>query len=97
MILFSYTLTLITLSIFTASADAQFVSPYPISDCSGGIGFGLASCPNQPGCCSGGAVCCAGGCCPITAWCVNQGTADEGCCPLSDSDSCGASVASFVS
>lgn len=90
-------LSLLIFAAITPLLSAQFVSPYPVSDCSGGIAFGQASCPSQAGCCAGGAACCAGGCCPILAYCVNVGLPNEGCCPLSDSDSCGASVASFVS
>ena len=82
---------------FAATASAtSFVDPYPVNDCSGGIGYGQTICPNQPGCCSLGAICCAGGCCPITAWCVNAGTPGEGCCPLSDKTNCGAVVPTYV-
>ena len=77
-------------------AAGGFVEPYPVNSCSGGIAFGAVTCPNQPGCCSGGAVCCAGGCCPITAWCVNYGLPNEGCCPFSDKTNCGAVVPSYV-
>lgn len=76
---------------------AQFLEPFPLADCSQGIGLGVFTCANQEGCCTGSSICCAGGCCPITSWCLNQGTADEGCCPLSDTNNCGASVTSFVS
>ncbi|KAH7201380.1 hypothetical protein DER44DRAFT_870033 [Fusarium oxysporum] len=71
--------------------SAQVVSPYPVSDCGGLAGTEL-QCPNQPGCCSGGAGCCAGGCCPLSAVCVNGGTSNEQCCDLSDKSLCGAAV-----
>ena len=77
-------------------AATNFINPYPISDCSAALINGASSCPNQPGCCAGGAACCAGGCCPLTAWCVNQGSPDEGCCLLGDSTNCGAVVPTFV-
>ncbi|KAH6952042.1 hypothetical protein DER45DRAFT_577490 [Fusarium avenaceum] len=69
----------------------QVVDPYPVSNCGGLAGTQL-QCPNQPGCCSGGAMCCAGGCCPLSAICVNSGTSDEKCCDLSDKSLCGAAV-----
>ena len=81
-----------TALISVSLAAGGFVEPYPVNSCSGGIAFGAVTCPNQPGCCSGGAVCCAGGCCPITAWCVNYGLPNEGCCPFSDKSNCGAVV-----
>jgi len=87
--------TILSCLVGTAIAT-NFVEPYPVSDCSGGVVFGGVTCPNQPGCCSGGAICCAGGCCPIAAWCVNAGTPDEGCCPFSDSTNCGAVVPTYV-
>ncbi|KAJ9416819.1 hypothetical protein QL093DRAFT_2085776 [Fusarium oxysporum] len=70
---------------------AQVVSPYPVSNCDGLAGTDL-QCPDQPGCCSGGAMCCAGGCCPLSAICVNSGTSNEQCCDLSDKSLCGAAV-----
>ncbi|KAH7475023.1 hypothetical protein IWW34DRAFT_735497 [Fusarium oxysporum f. sp. albedinis] len=70
---------------------AQVVSPYPVSNCDGLAGTDL-QCPDQPGCCSGGAMCCAGGCCPLSAVCVNSGTSNEQCCDLSDKSLCGAAV-----
>jgi hypothetical protein len=73
----------------------QVVSPYPVSDCSGLAGTEL-QCPNQPGCCSGGAICCAGGCCPLSTTCVNSGTSDEKCCDVSDKSLCGAAVTHLV-
>ncbi|KAF5682938.1 hypothetical protein FDENT_7459 [Fusarium denticulatum] len=72
--------------------SAQVVSPYPVSDCGGGIAGTELQCPDQPGCCSGGAMCCAGGCCPLSAICVNSGTSNEQCCDLSDKSLCGAAV-----
>ncbi|RKK14207.1 hypothetical protein BFJ66_g6730 [Fusarium oxysporum f. sp. cepae] len=68
---------------------AQVVSPYPVSNCDGLAGTDL-QCPDQPGCCSGGAMCCAGGCCPLSAICVNSGTSNEQCCDLSDKSLCAA-------
>ena len=89
---------LLTLSLSTHQTTAEtFLTPYPVSDCSNALLTGASSCPNQPGCCAGGAACCAGGCCPLTAWCVNQGSADEGCCELGDATNCGAVLPSFVS
>jgi hypothetical protein len=67
----------------------DFVSPYPANDCTGGIAMGAVTCPSQPGCCSGGAQCCAGGCCPMLSYCVNVGLSDEGCCPFDDPTNCG--------
>ncbi|KAK4185316.1 hypothetical protein QBC35DRAFT_476469 [Podospora australis] len=72
---------------------ATLESPFPVSDCSRGVGF--ITCPNQPGCCFGGSICCGGGCCGLTSWCVNVGLPNEGCCPLSDPTSCGAAVPSY--
>ncbi|KAJ0129857.1 Kinesin light chain 2 [Fusarium oxysporum f. sp. albedinis] len=74
---------------------AQVVSPYPVSNCDGLAGTDL-QCPDQPGCCSGGAMCCAGGCCPLSAVCVNSGTSNEQCCDLSDKSLCGAAVTDSV-
>ncbi|KAF5632267.1 uncharacterized protein FTJAE_7599 [Fusarium tjaetaba] len=76
--------------------SAQVVSPYPVSDCGGGIAGTELQCPDQPGCCSGGAMCCAGGCCPLSAVCVNSGTSNEQCCDLSDKSLCGAAVTDSV-
>ena len=96
------------LSIFTAPISlsclfalplvvSSFISPNPRSDCSQGIGLGYVSCPNQPGCCFGGSVCCAGGCCPTGSFCVNFGLPNEGCCPFTDPTSCGVPKPTTVS
>ncbi|KAK3324984.1 hypothetical protein B0H66DRAFT_108181 [Apodospora peruviana] len=95
--MFSQTTLFVTLllALTGLSLATSFIDPYPVSDCSGGVLSGV-TCPNQPGCCSGGAVCCAGGCCPLTAWCVNAGSPDEGCCPFGDSTNCGAVVPTYT-
>jgi hypothetical protein len=92
------TMKLLTLLLIQACGlvSAQVVSPYPVSDCGGGIAGTELQCPDQPGCCSGGAMCCAGGCCPLSAICVNSGTSNEQCCDLSDKSLCGAAVTDSV-
>jgi hypothetical protein len=75
-------------ALLLSTISAQFVSPNPISGCNGGVDAGIVTCSNQGGCCSGGAACCAGGCCPTTAWCVNEGLPNEGCCDLNDPTWC---------
>jgi hypothetical protein len=78
-----------TFALTASTVTSQLVDPYPVSDCSRIIaGTGL-QCTNQAGCCLGGAECCARGCCPLTAICINKGSANEGCCPLGDKSMCG--------
>ena len=76
---------------------AELEQPFPASNCNSGIAGLELSCPNQPGCCSGGALCCAGGCCALTATCVNIGQADEGCCDALDPTLCGTVAPNSVS
>jgi hypothetical protein len=84
-----FLLALVNVSLYFQVCLGQFVDPYPVNDCSGGVFFGGFTCPSQPGCCSGGAQCCAGGCCPTLSYCVNIGSSDEGCCPFDDPTNCG--------
>ncbi|KAH7403311.1 hypothetical protein BKA64DRAFT_641309 [Cadophora sp. MPI-SDFR-AT-0126] len=73
---------------------AQTVAPFPTHDCSNQIVYtGSTACDNVlTACCGAPGVCCAGGCCPFDAICVFEGTADEACCPISDSTACGAAA-----
>jgi len=70
-------------------ALASFVNPNPVSLCSGGPSPGQTACANVPGSCCTNGECCAGGCCPLTAVCINKGRGDEGCCPIDDATTCG--------
>jgi hypothetical protein len=82
-------LPLLAISLFCrfslAALPPGAVAPNPASPCNSYLVF---SCPNQPGCCAGGS-CCAGGCCGLNQFCVNFGTSNEACCPLSDPSGCG--------
>lgn len=78
---------------------AQTVAPFPTHDCSNDLVYtGSLACHNVlTECCGAPGVSCAGGCCPFDALCVFEGTADEACCPISDSTSCRAAApVSFI-
>jgi len=67
------------------SSQSGSVAPFPLQTC--GL-LANSQCPGTSGCCTAD-TCCGGGCCGLTATCINPGTANAACCDLSDPTLCG--------
>ena len=87
-------ISLFTVFIPSYLAIAQTVAPYPFHTCASAVDTAWGGNVNQ--CCADGTSCCAGGCCPLIANCINSGTANEACSPFPDPTACGSNSAVSV-